>query len=603
MVSEEALKLLKEIEELRLGKKVMERVQQEVKTKKLKEKIEELLKQKEEEYKKLNKELEQGQYSEEIAERRKKFIREGIKIMRAEKKIDEAEIAEDELALLSLPPHVKNEIYEKFEKEIADYQKEIEKIESSSEEGFLARNLIYLAKLRDQFKTGIVEVPCIKERAKKIKELIRSGIIPFLYGETGSGKTEMAIKIAREISGKEPVIISGSEKTGQEDLIGYFVLEASEGKSPEELIQELEKKKEEYFALNPQLTNEEKEEYFQLLKETTLKMSSQVVSKFKPSAIFEGLKNGQIIIIDEANRIPPPILSSLHRVFDVIKKRGKLTVPITGEEIDLSKVEGYPGMILTGNVNVASRNTYYTYEIDPALRNRVKLFEYNTPDQETSPEITYKDPDAKRDLYMIGMVSLLSEEGMPILEGPANIADEVWRLSQAFKVFQDAFAGVPIDVVAKGGGTIKVNLYKHNASMRTFLDILQRYKSDGYRYKIDYYIFDTLIDPAKDVPEEAATFYTILKDVYDFFHREDGWKEVRLEKEMKYFPIKLGKKEKYKKETPTPIKVFSHKETIAMIFGEEYETKESKEDKYVRFIEEQSSYFSKLKDRLKRLKF
>lgn len=414
----------------------------------------------------------------------------------------------------------------KYETEQEKTRQDLEVLETSSPEAFLGINFLKLRRdAREYAKNNIVETPYVKNKKKLVKHLLTNNQIPFLYGETGTGKTEVSKKIAKELTVQEAVIIQGSEKTTYEELIGYLALLKSKELPAEKIPSFIKDELEKFDDLNPDLSQKEKQRMHAMIEDVIKARMTAAVpeTQVKLSQIFEAAQNGQMVIIDEANLIPPAILGVLHTIFDAAIRKGSITSPFTGKKIIPKKGWGF---ILTGNITHTSTNRYKRYEFDPATKDRLVLVDYNTPDQETDRDKVYNDEkNKKRDLFRIGITSLLDKRGKKAegsLTAPVDVFDKVWRLSQTFKKFQNDFAGIePISLVTSEG-EIPTWLEKNHASMRKFTNILDQWKKDNYKYELEHYIWLNLIKPAMTTPQEAAVFYTTLQNFYDFF-KSGNW--------------------------------------------------------------------------------
>lgn len=405
---------------------------------------------------------------------------------------------------------------EKYEIDQEKIRQDLEVLETSSPEAFLGINFLKLRRdAREYAKSNIVETPYVKNKKDLVKHLLANNQIPFLYGETGTGKTEVSKKIAKELTGQEAVVIQGSEKTTIEELVGYLALVKSKELPLEQVPGFIQEQIKAYDEQNPDLPEGDRKRIHAILEEVGKARMTSVVpeTQFRPSRIVEALENGKIVIIDEANFIPPNMLAVLHTAFDdVIRKR---------------KRKG-ARFILTGNITHTSSNRYNRYKFDPATKDRVILVDYNTPDQETDRDKLYSDEkNKKRDLFRVGITSLIDTRGKKVegsLTAPVDVFDKVWRLSQAFKIFQNDFAGIePIGLVTSEG-EIPTWLEENHASMRKFTNILDQWKKDHYKYELEHYIWLNLVKPAMTTPQEAAVFYTILQNFYGFFN-SNNWQQ------------------------------------------------------------------------------
>ncbi len=469
-------------------------------------------------------------------------------------------------------------------------KEELEKLPDTSPEAFLGISRLELKRYVEQLRSGnLVETPWVKKIKTEIIENLKSARSVFLYGETGTGKTEIAKQIAREITGKEPVVIRGHRFMTPEEIWGYLGLAPIENKSEsvltildeidkenkidresiKKILEEIDKDRSKEKEIIKKITieileklgketivkflkkkmgiseeiygetqketeaekrkREEEEEEVKLIADYFLetlreekegKVSGQVETKFFAGPLVKAAKEGRILIIDEANYIPPQLLASLNEILSNPRAGREITVPYTGEVVEIQ--EGF-GIIMTGNITFDSIKRYRErYEIDPALKDRVKFIEFNTPPMETDRSKDYKE-SGERDLFLIALAALADDKGNLVLPGGEKSLLKIWRLCQAFKLFQDNFAGRSVvDYVDATGAKYTLALEKNHASMRKLINILREWKKYGMRYELDWYVWKELIEPALTEPQEAAYFYQILQNLYDFFSSE-GW--------------------------------------------------------------------------------
>jgi MoxR-like ATPase len=87
-------------------------------------------------------------------------------------------------------------------------------------ESFLAHALLKLREYKKQLPSGIVETEYPKIQKERIKEILTKNRLVALLGETGTGKTRLARKIAEEMTG-DYEFVPGHRFINAEDLFYY----------------------------------------------------------------------------------------------------------------------------------------------------------------------------------------------------------------------------------------------------------------------------------------------------------------------------------------------------------------------------------------------
>lgn len=461
--------------------------------------------------------------SEEIQNLPQDIKQEIERIIENMRKVDKSLKEVQERLPTTRPPTLLQTIIEK--------RKKIVELKRKSPEIFVGISLLELREYKKRLDNNeIVITPWIEAKIYEIIDHLLIGRAVFLYGETGSGKTEVAKHIAQMINPKGYELIRGYKFMTREDLFGYIGLTATESPQPEIVPKLIEDAFERFKNKNPGLSEEEYEEAKEHIAEVVKGQTSDsaTISKFLEGSVYRAMKEGKVLIIDEANYINPGLMASLNAILAKASPGSFFTIPETGEKITIA-----PGfyIIMTGNITYSEVQRYQErYELDPALRDRVKLIEYNTPPQVYDPEIKITDT-GDRDLLLIALATLIDKKGNLVLPNGEASLNKVYRLCQGFKLFQEIFAGKNIgegyEYVTETGQRIKIQIVKNNLSMRKLLNILRRWKEDGFRYPIDYYLFDEVIVQARDTPQEAKYFYHIFKAIYGFF-QDEVWEDTIL---------------------------------------------------------------------------
>jgi len=273
------------------------------------------------------------------------------------------------------------DILDKMEKEISEIERDLEEVfPNESPEAFMAHWLLKLREYQKQLPSGIVETPWVKEQIKRIKDVLIKNKLVALVGETGTGKTRIAQKIAQEMSKDGSYeFIGGHAFMTKEDLFSYLGMDVEE--IPAETIpQRIKELKEKYKAKNPEATEEDLKHIEDIIKGQAMK--PRMVAKVFETGVLKGAKEGRPVIVDEFNYIPPSLLAGCNALIEA--KPGQ-EITVFGQKI---KVKPGFGVIFTGNITKTEFKGRYLERkpIDPALVNRLNsgLIEYGSlPQSET----------------------------------------------------------------------------------------------------------------------------------------------------------------------------------------------------------------------------
>lgn len=418
-----------------------------------------------------------------------------------------------------------------------------------SPETFIGISLIELRHLKRQMnKTGIAETQWVKEQEENINQELDRGNVVFLAGETGTGKTVIAQKIARErAERKHPEkgdavqieTINGHKFMTREELWGYLGL-AKPDKIESSTVPDLIRQAREKYRQEREGVDESPETLFD---EETIRrveegqaVDGATITKYFWGPVLKAAEDGKICVIDEFNYIPPGLFASLNEIMAKMQRaaRGE-RVTVTSPDNREVEIKKGAGIVVTGNVTHTEMQRYLErVEFDPALLDRLKTIFYSTPPQEIDANFqsskesasAYAEGEAakERDLYQIALAKLVDEKAN--LRAPEDALAKVWALCSAFKTFQKNFAGDPLrpeDQFTQGGSRIEARLAKIHASIRKLERVVDEWKESGFEHELDQHVYDVLVKPARlYAPGEAAYFYQILRNKYGFF-RSDGW--------------------------------------------------------------------------------
>jgi MoxR-like ATPase len=394
-------------------------------------------------------------------------------------------------------------------------------------ESFLAHALLKLREYKKQLPSGIVETEYPKTQKERIKEILTKNRLVALLGETGTGKTRLARKIAEEMTG-DYEFVPGHRFITAEDLFYYRGLDVRKvepSEVPEIIKEEIKRFKEEHSDLS----EDEIKKYEQIITDVVKGQaaSKELTTEVFLSAVLRAAQEGKIVIIDEFNYIPPALLGGLNAL---IEAKPDEEISVFGQKI---KVKPGFGVILTGNITRSEFQGRYLQreKIDPPLVNRLNsgLIEYGSLPQAnnvafresilTRSDIEKGKTAPQRELFQIGLAILADEKGN--ISGPPDLLEQVWKLASEFSLLQKLYAGEKLETQVKLPGGQDILLKEYAISNRTFRSVLESWMNDNFRYPIDWYIYDNLIRPASVIsPSEAGQIFLLLKERGMFFQNE-----------------------------------------------------------------------------------
>ena len=526
------------------------------------------------------------------------------------------------------------ELRNQYQKEVLESKKQIltqlidecsqyiEKLEEKIEkdlpfrnpESFLAHSLLKLRQYKEELPSGIVETeyPKIqKERAKEI--LTKKRLVAFL-GETGTGKTLLAKKIAQEMTG-DYEFVPGHRFINVEDLFYYRGLDVRKidpKKVPEIIKEEIKRFKQEH----PDLSEKEIRKYEEIITDVVKGQaaSKELTTEVFLSAVLRAAKEGKIVIVDEFNYIRPALLGGLNAL---IEAKPDQEISVYGQKI---KVKPGFGVIFTGNITRSEFQGRYLQreKIDPALVNRLNsgLIEYGSLPQANNvafqesilSEKKFKEGKEipKRELFKIGLTILADEKGN--ISGPKDLLEKTWNLAREFSLLQKLYAGEKLETPVKLPSDQNVVLKEYAISNRTFRSVLESWKNDNFRYSIDWYLYDNLIRPASVIsPSEAGQIFLLLKERGGFF-QDKSWEVLKVDSSTYRIEgieeIERNRKEFLKtQEIKEPTYYFTPKEVAEAFLGVEMPELEEIEGVKKEIIDkEKMEKYMELKEKYEKLK-
>lgn len=477
---------------------------------------------------------EEGSAESELVGLRQKNL---IAALRHERDLDDNRarlLAEETEILRSIhgaPTGPEQDALEDIRKELESVERSREELLASSPEAYIGLHLKELKGYKKDLKKGrIAETPYVKRQAEDITAHLRAGKPVFIYGHLGSGKTELAMHIAREYIGKKSLIISGSKNMSLAEIYGHQVLALDKlnGEEVDVYAREVGRKYEEWLAENrakiEALPLEEREAeknraHDRILETYLTKFRSGTVSGFFLGPIYRAMQEGRPVIIDEVNAIPHEILISLNNI---------LTRKV-GEEVDVQQDSGRKvevkegfGVMMTGNLNQGQERYVDRQNMDPAFLDRIYEIEYDYLPQTVEGSLA-DEAGPENELFHLLLARSMDRTGN--IEAPDNTPSKLWNLAKAAKVTEEVFSGKEVHKAfyfqEAGGRPTRYLLKEAVLSLRGMDNVINQWQKDGYKYEIDYYLWKEFVSQST-VASDKAYLYQLFKDRFGFFTSQ-GW--------------------------------------------------------------------------------
>ncbi|MFC2696162.1 MAG: hypothetical protein ACFN4U_03905 [Candidatus Absconditicoccaceae bacterium] len=404
-------------------------------------------------------------------------------------------------------------------------------------------------------------------RLKKILTELNQGRIVFLSGDTGSGKTELALLVAqlyldsKGIKNRKAILIGGSRETDLSDFTLEKVISSENmmSKSSDDLIRgerngtTLKEKvldtiidksaiKNEIMSeiTQGEKTDEEKEQLKQEIEQLDLD-KYHIFTKYHAKGLIKAMHDGVPLIIDEMNAIRPEVLIGLNHYFT--RKVGeKITLPNGLGSFEIK--EGFC-ILATGNDKEANtKKDMYEgrYKIDESLINRMSVIEkgYMHQIDEQFSNSNLSEIDEQRDqleylnaneIYGVLLMLLLdpkkkkgqrlttsSKVGFEIMkeslvgktaqETKSAFFLELKKFAIFIKKLQDAFERK--HAVMCDGVDISNLITKRAFSMRNVREILSDYQEDSK--SLYYHIYNKYLSQGNGNDDEYTGVLLALKE-------------------------------------------------------------------------------------------
>jgi MoxR-like ATPase len=417
---------------------------------------------------------------------------------------------------------------------------------SSTPEAYYGLHLKELKEYKDSLEEGrIVETPYVERHAEDIYTHMRAGKPVLIYGHLGTGKTELAMHVARKYVGKDALVISGSKNMSLAELYGHQVL-SLDSVSPEMLTdftKEVEDRFSTWEAENKETSEEAKNRMHDTILQTYLtKLQKGTVTDFFLGPLYRAMAEGRPVIIDEVNAIPHEILISLNHI--LTRKVGDEVLVQQDSGMTINIKEGF-GVLMTGNLNQGQDIYVDRQDMDPALLSRLYKVEYDYLPQEVGDDaLGQSDENHPNELFEVIMAKLIDKRGN--LQIPEKSLEALRDLAMAARVTQDVFAGRAVESsffmqVPGSPRGIQYFLKESVLSLRALDAILSQWQNDGYKYELDHYIWNEFIGQSTQ-PSDRAYLYQLFQNRFRFF--QEGWEQnppMGVGTDTKSFSIKSPK--------------------------------------------------------------
>lgn len=454
-----------------------------------------------------------------------------ITALRQEKKIENQKdkLLDEETKILkgveTEPSGSELEALEEIRSELKTLEDKKEKLLESNPEAYFGLHLKELKAYKKDLERGrIVETDYVKKQAEDIVTHFQANKPVMIYGHLGSGKTEVAMHIAKNYIGKEALVISGSKHTSLAELYGHQVLSIDKI-NKEELdgfAKQVEQKFDDWLKENPKADEGEKNRAHDRILQTYLtQFKGGTISDFFLGPVYRAMAEGRPVIIDEVNAIPHETLISLNHI--LTRQVGeKINIQQnTGTQVEAK--EGF-GVIMTGNLNQGQERYIERQDMDPAFLSRLYKLEYDYLPQKTEGGLE-DEADKENELFHLLLARVMDKNGN--IEAPKDAVKKLWNLAKASRITQDVFAGKEISSAyyfqEAGGRAAKYLLKESVLSIRAIDNILTQWQKEGYKNEIDYYIWKEFVSQST-VASDRAYLYQLLKDRFNFFQSED-WEQ------------------------------------------------------------------------------
>lgn len=315
---------------------------------------------------------------------------------------------------------------------------------------------------------------------------------------------------------------------------------------------------------HPKASPEEKDKAVELITERLLRANNATISEYILGAIYKGARDNRVVLIDEANFIPPGLVAKINDI--LTKEPGeKISIPEDGlDPIENQRV----AIVMTGNINIDPQDPRYQGRFDygPDQLERIIFIEYNFLPQAVDGHASRHQFNDKQ-LFTIALTTLISEQqffksesgisrfwphmqenrlppekltesykgltvdasrcGLEPLRLPTDAIAKLWELSQLAAVTQNVFSGKlgkegDSWAFQQNGGLPVTVRTTRMISPRGMIRIVKAWAQDGFETELDHFVYEHLIEGSLDIKQKA--YFYQLGQKCGFF-KDEKWQQ------------------------------------------------------------------------------
>lgn len=472
------------------------------------------------------------------------------------------------------PDPIAGEVLAALREQEEKIRQDMTDLRQSSPEAFIGLNLRELKAMRPTNERigRITETPSRKELIDDITTHLLGNHPVLIHGHMGVGKTELAMYTAHkmlehrgdldaivadkltawkkehpaasiteqmneqrklEAMHKSAVVISGSKQASLGELYGHQILtlDSVGHEDIEALIKEVTEKYDAWVEDHPEASEADRNRTHDLYTQAFMSQSKNgTISKFFLGPIYTAMEEGRPIIIDEVNAFRHEILISLNHI--LTRKAGDIVNVQQNSGTAIEVQRGF-GVIMTGNINNGEEIYVDRQQLDPAFLSRLYRLEMDyMPQAVEGPLDEASNPKVDNELFRAMVAKMIDRNGN--LSGPEESLEKLWDLAKAGRIIQDVFAGRQVKLKDSKTGEEKAVDFKQDVergvdaklneavfSLRSVNNIIDQWQSEGYRYELDYYLYQEFVGQTIDATDRAY-LYQILHNYFGFF-KGPGW--------------------------------------------------------------------------------